>query len=456
MRTLPLAAVVAAALAATTVPAGAENDPPAGPNAQIEAGSARVETVREAAAIWAPAVTLADEYPGSMEVAAAGDTTIVTWGDWAVSVRRRVGGAWEPVHILAERRGYSPHVATNSSGHSVVAWESANGDMMVAGGEPDGSWSVATRIPTELGPSQWLWESGTAISESGAAAVWWLEVAEPHSGEPRESLHVAYRPAGGDWEAPVTVAGPFPRVRGLGRFVRGDVEMTRGGNVLVAYAVSRPGHKIYMRSRLASRGWLRPRLLSSGHGGLYGAPVLVTNRDSAVVAWQKAKRDGSPVRAIRRGADGWEPRVRLAPPAAEGGNWDIAMGGGLTTIGWSARDQGVAVAEWPDGQRVGPANILSGPVGRRTWRTGPVVEANVTGDTALTWSQFGRDGDGLFAVYRAAGSTWGPVQRVVPASESLSGYFDIAVRSGGEVDAVWDAYSAGGRSLLRYSYLEGR
>jgi PKD repeat protein len=267
-----------------------------------------------------------------------GDTTVV-WNDEGVieSAYQPAGGSWEaPVAVSGADEAFVPRAAVDAQGDATVVWMSYDGSRYVvqsAYRPAGGSWET----PTELSEAG---ENGgdpeIALDSSGDTMVVW----DGHSGEngTTEVVHAAYRPAGGEWQAPADLSA-------AGVLVEGNelrVALGTHGEAIVtwsAYGGSLGGYDIVQAAyRPAGAGWQAPVNLSENGGNAFPTDLTFDQEGNAVVVWERE----SVVQADYRPAGGeWQQ------PASLGDGDDAVVV--LDAPGDSTAADGDATAVWTSG-----------------------------------------------------------------------------------------------------------
>ena len=422
-------------------------------------GSTPTNAAAGADASWAPPDTVGTGFFPALAVG-HGTTTVAWnttayWAEGAIRVRRFVAGkGWGPTREIGT--GGSVEVASSRSNVTVAAWylgEERGGyyesyRVMVARRGPGGPWGnpeVIAEVRSPRNPN----DLNVAVSDSGAAAVSWTEEIDdevdqtfPGCEQGKNWSFVAYSTPSGVWESPHELISRRC-------FMETHVGIGRRGNVVVVYT-----HRgIQLTRRLIGRGWTAPRTIA--HDFAYEVRLMRTpGGGTLVVAWEGGTNHDWKYGARRRTNGRWGPVEiwkRLPPsPKSDEFHWGSAMeGNGHSTLAVTGPDDGVQVWEWPRDEPIGPERTIAEP----TLGEGIEVAAGARGDTLVSFFAFVGAGAALHTLYRPRGAPWGPDQ-VLTGPDLMAGFYDLAVRPSGTVDAVWDDPSArGSKSVIRHSRL---
>jgi hypothetical protein len=123
------------------------------------------------------------------------------------SVTRPAGGAWSAVTTASPSipQTWTPQVAVDAAGNATVVWEQGatiNQYLIYSATRPaGGAWSS----PVKIESATWYYAARNAVATDPAGNVTAAWLGEDSSGA--NSIRVATRPAGGSWQAAITV-GP--------------------------------------------------------------------------------------------------------------------------------------------------------------------------------------------------------------------------------------------------------
>jgi hypothetical protein len=201
---------------------------------------------------------------------------------------------FEPVPVASNGQGdakSSPAIAVDERGNAQAVWIDRRDDVSAvysAEQQPDGSWGRMRRVSNA--DKSVSGRPTIAIDGAGNAyAVW--ESAEDCGGPmPLEAVTFAERPAGGEWQPPVTLIAP-----GAGSHLIDPILVANdGGEVYAAWGESRDGaYRIYSTYRAAGGDWDSPRLAAHGVSDYptLAISLAVNARGDAYLTW--AETEGS-------------------------------------------------------------------------------------------------------------------------------------------------------------------
>jgi hypothetical protein len=253
--------------------------------------------------------------PPDVAVDAAGNATVV-WASGAPpsvvvdAAERPPGGSFGPPHALAPPAHYVsyPRVAVNARGNAVASWVASDDTTATlevavrpAGGTFGSPEQVSAAEPFGIDPS-------IAVDDRGdVVAVWDAFLGQA------SAVRAAFRPAGGRFESPVTIAqapgttpgGPFAYVSGAKAAIdsHGDATALWTDTGTMRSAV-RP---------FATGAWSSPVTIASGTDCCSISPTLaVDTHGAALVAWVS---DGKIWTAARHSlTDAWTAPLRISRP----------------------------------------------------------------------------------------------------------------------------------------------
>jgi len=334
---------------------------------------------------------------------------------------------WSSPHTLATGKVALLGLAVARNGLTAVAWQGSAG------------LELATGTPAQLGRGRVVSTQpeaqrlvrrdrvDLAIARTGAAALVWESTPRRGSADPSEAVWVAFRPAGGTWEAPrrLARAGYWPQVA-----------FDQAGNATVTWwsftriqAVERP----------AGGGWTAP--VDIGGGG--AQPQLAVAADGrAAVVWSARSGIGG---ALRAGAGaGFGPAQTIAGSASSPGD---VYGGARVAFDGSGR----AIATWfHNGGReaavAAPGEAWSAPAADRpayaafnggATEAPPVLDA--AGEEYAAWWAGTLDGTRsvVQVARRSAAGAFGAPQTLATAATGLSRPPALAVDEAGDAVVAW-------------------
>ena len=283
-----------------------------------------------------PSVTASDEEPW---VAAdeRGDLTAVWKREGVVqSALRPAGEGWQaPVDVSEPGvEALTPQAAADAAGDATAVWMvQVEGRLLprTAYRPAGGDWGA----PTDIADGEEGGDPQIALDAHGDTLVVWTD----NGGG--AALRGAYRPAGGEWQAPVAISAggeevQFPR---LALDAHGDALVAWGGDTGAAGGYER----VEVAYRPAGGGWEAATALSEDGGNASPGAVAFDQQGNAVVIWQRQSGSADAIQAAYRPAGGaWEASARLSEPGTS--SFDpMAV---LDAEGEATAAQGDATAVW--------------------------------------------------------------------------------------------------------------
>jgi hypothetical protein len=269
---------------------------------------------------WGAPITLSSAAGSSgdpsLDLNDRGDA-VVAWNRWtganyAVEASvKPAGGAWEPgrdISVPGLNSPVTPTVSLSESGDVAAIWAAA-GPQFTGGPEfvaqipqvairPSGSALWAPPVDV-AGPAVDVQRPRIALDDAGNAVAAWIAV-RGDGGARTESVEAAFRPAGGTWSAPATVA--------TGAVDYDELLLAvdrRGDAVLLWRRGAGAGSRILASARPAASGsWHEP--LEIGSAGLW-LDLSLDRSGNAVAAWLVPGRTSDSMdaaTALRPGASG--------------------------------------------------------------------------------------------------------------------------------------------------------
>jgi hypothetical protein len=215
-------------------------------------------------------------------------------------------GEWgAPVPISGEE-SYVPQAAMDARGDTTAVWMHFDGSHYVVEGayRPEGGkWESPTLVsqPGEEGGNPHV-----ALDADGDSLVAW-----DGESEGTEFVRAAYRPVNGSWGVPANVSSAGEQVQSLRDAVDPD------GNAIVAWAgdTAKPGGYEIARAAYKPAGgeWEAPTELSADGGNSFPSDVVFDTSGNAAIVWERGGGGVNVVQAAYRPAgEGWEPAVDLS------------------------------------------------------------------------------------------------------------------------------------------------
>jgi len=317
------------------------------------------------------------------------------------------GVRWSGPHTLARYAGVA-----NGSAHGVLLTANARGDMAAVWVVRDQIWASVGRAGGDFGAPELVGSLGNlftatgglsaAVEPSGDVLVAFGTTDDSPAGKHR-TIQVARRPAGGAFQAPVTVLATTSTIHGL------------------ALALDAAGTATLAWSQFDDRAF-HVQVATAPPGGTFGAarpisdplPVLGTEPLTLAVA-----RTGAAIVA-------W-----LEP-------------GSATTQ--------IAVATRPAGGAFGPPQAVAAVQGTAAASHAPFAVINRRGDAAVIWSPgCGAAPRRILAVTRRAHRAFGPPELVSgrDAGAQVDAPSNVAIDPTGAVTVAWQGPSVSGALAVR-------
>jgi hypothetical protein len=292
-----------------------------------------------------------------------GDTTVV-WNDAGVieSAYQPAGGSWgAPVAVSGTDEAFVPQAAVDAQGDATVVWMSYNGSKYVvqsAYRPAGGSWETPTQL-SQAGENGG--DPDIALDSSGDTMVVW----DGHSGEngTTEVVRAAYRPAGGEWQAPADLSAAGARIEGNGL----RVALGAHAEAIVTWSNYGGGYDIVQAAyRPVGGAWQAPVNLSENGSNAFPTDLTFDQEGNAVLVWERENEPEWAIQADYRPAGGeWQQ------PASLGDGDDAVVV--LDAPGDSTAADGDATAVWTSGDTIQAA-------GYDTVEPPQAIEAPATGE----------------------------------------------------------------------------
>ncbi len=394
-------------------------------------------TPTPSAAAWlAPtAISTADCGCGAPAAAtdAAGDLTVAFWNGFGLTVARHpAGGTWSsPVPIGPPT---DPVLAGNGEGDTVVAYgyQYDVGAIVDTAGEPWSAVAASTlsTAGTQTAPS-------VAIDGRGDALVAWET--------PASWIDVAYRPAGGAWQPPVTVDDQAVAK------IAPAVAFTPAGAATMVWASQNGGDEAVVSSTMNPDGsWTFPTQIAT-ETLFYAVQVVMDSHGDATAAWTAYDGTNDVLGVAERPAGGpWHADGNLAAGVSSDGPNPESFGLAINAAGEAAlvwnvglsNPQSIAAAVRPAG------GAWSTPTTLATVTSGfmadPQVVVDVGGTVTADWSVDYADvlSAGVWADQESPGGMWS--SPTVISQPFLTDFGDVTVVDpAGDVDIVASLFNDG-------------
>lgn len=363
---------------------------------------------------------------------------------WAA--RRRANGAWEPPTLLDTqtvtfyRQTAARDVAMDAAGDAVAVWGRFDGSVWASWSALGASWTppVPLTEPGEVGL-----DPTVALDPAGAGfAVW--QTGRPDS-PGRETRIRARRVAGGRWEPAQEIQLSFAETGGSPQVAAGN-----DGSVVAVWHELRSGvFRIWANRYRLGTGWSRAEPISpqEEREGAIWADVGADALGSAVAVWTHFP--GGPLRdiAARRfdAGRGWGTVVTVASrrPYPEYPRVAVDPAGNALAVWHEAPDGGqfeVWAAWFAAGSGWGPPQRLQSPT---AWGAdAPGVAMDARGNGLATWHRGDDDRRIVWAARFQATSGWGPPEPIGtgPLPRTEVGPVAIALSPRGEGVAAWQQW----------------
>jgi hypothetical protein len=398
---------------------------------------------------WLPPVDISEpsELARSPHVVLdSGGNATAVWDRWngvdtvVESAYRPAGKPWGPPVDLSEpplegevtpgaHDAQSPQIAVDGQGDVTVIWERYAGDKILLQSVErpvEGDWTAPVTIgEANLGPDPEPW---IAVDVSGDAVAVWKR---------SEVIQSAFRPGGGEWEAPSPISAGESFVPQVAMNAAGDataVWMHFDGSDNVVESAYRPG----------GGEWEAPTLVSQP-GEWAGNPhVALDAVGNTLVAWRGGSGGEEYVRAAYRPVgDSWEPPTNASAKGEQvQGIRDAVDPDGNAIVAWAGNDGEVGghdivrAAFRPNGGTWEAPSSLSAD-GGNGFPSNVVFDTG--GNAAIVWQRYDGSSNVVQAAYRPAGGDWEPT--VDLSEEGKQGMNAVVV-----LDAPGDATVADGNA----------
>jgi hypothetical protein len=297
---------------------------------------------RPAGGSWTAPVDIAEFSQGAapepwIAVDWEGNATAV-WkqGEVITSSFHPFAGSWGEPTPLSEGESFTPQAAMDARGDTTVVWMHNDGSHYVVESayRPEGGeWEAPTVVskPGEEGGNPQV-----ALDAKGDSLVVWRGEVE---GE--ESVRAAYRPQGEPWSPATSVSSPGEHVQALhdavdpagNAIVAWSGDMGKEGEYGIAHAAFKP----------VEGSWETPVALSTNGGNAFPSDVVFDTSGNAALIWQRWDGTTDLIQATYRPAgEEWEPAVDLSEEGKQ--SFDPVVV--LDAPGSSTAADGNATAVW--------------------------------------------------------------------------------------------------------------
>ena len=230
-------------------------------------------------------------------------------------------GAWAaPVQVSGGRVGAAlAAMAVNDAGDALVVWqEGAPGvpSAIAAASRPaGGAWQAPVTVSAPT--AQATWNPKPGLDAAGNAAVGYLD---------GPSMKVALRPAAGAWQAPITVSGA-QQVQYPALAVSDNGDVLAAWQAADAYSGTAVWQRVWHAGAWADAG----RLSARSDTPCWPSAAMSGDGSLGVVTWTDDTALAARAATLRAGV--WT-RQSLGP-AYWGGTVPVAAGGGQAAAGWA-------------------------------------------------------------------------------------------------------------------------
>lgn len=338
-----------------------------------------------------------------------------------------------PLELVPEAK-YSTgqQVGTDARGDATVIWETCCAQSVVqATARPaGGNWQLPITL-SEMGRPPW--EPDIAVAPDGeAVAVWdnW------DSGQ--GTIQSASRPAGGSWQPSVTLSEPG--APGESAWLPKVAVDPRGDAIVVWQRSNSSGDDIIQSSfRAADGAWEKPVNLSEAGENANAAQVALDPNGDAVAVWNRFNGSNWVVQSASRPSGGtWQQPVHLSEggDSSEGPQVAVDPRGDAAAV-WEHHTEGGELIQGTSRPAGGswqePVN-LSEPA-ENTLE--PHIGLDAAGDAVMTWERSYDGGEIIQTSYKPAGGSW--QQAVNLSAPGASAYRQhVSVDPRGEAVAIWE------------------
>jgi hypothetical protein len=291
---------------------------------------------------------------------------------------RPAGGAWQaPVDLSPVEAPWSVHpsLAVDVQGDAIVTWNRAEG--------PGGGY-----VQEAFRPAGGVWQAPVDVTQGNAWGDY-SQVAFDKQGDAlamwQDPLQSAFMPAGGTWQPPSIVGSELVARPGSDFAVDG-----RGDAVAVwdSWTEGFLSHRVVQAAfRPAGGEWQAPVDLSEEDPlkEPYEPRVAIDEQGDAVVVWSSGYGESSGVMsAFKPSGDAWQVPVELSPPGTTGGYPQVAFDGHGDAIAVWGDSVTVQSALKPAGGNWQASANLAGEGSGNTYDS-PQVAFDGLGDALVVW-----------------------------------------------------------------------
>ncbi len=402
---------------------------------------------------------------------ASGDATAVWFlregnGNTVIQAASRpAGGPWQATVDISEAgAGFlsEPAVAVDAHGDVVATWSieyyGLRNSVVQSAFKPTGDpWQApvtVSEVPEEHppGPQENVGPVKVAFDAEGdAIALWSRNFGGNANHESINVVQSAIRPAGGSWQAPVSVSDPG------GQASEAQVALDANGDAIAVWESKDPKrsecfgeHVIQSALRPAGSTWQAPVDLSETSGACdsEGPKLAVDSAGDAVVMWRRFERvegEGAVwLQAVNMSAHGiWRGPANVSPVVGGAGasEPEVAIDGqGNATAVWEGNINETE-AVWSSTRPVGGSWQVPVDISGPGQTTEPDVTLDPAGNAIAVWRRY--QGDVIQSAVRPAGGLWQPPVNVSQAGQETR-MPSVASDALGNAAAVWMSSSHNG------------
>jgi hypothetical protein len=310
--------------------------------------------------------------------------------------------------------------------------------------------TAASAAPTWLepvtfaDPTRSFVEPRIAVDARGDAVMVWAD----------GGIHAAYRPAGGEWQAPMLLSEQvdphFPQP------YANKVAMNARGDAVAVWSFPIPGGRATQAAVRPAGGAWQPAETISAPGS--GPPkVAIDQQGDAITLWTLLdESEQNRVRASARPAGGeWQAPVEISPGGRNAYGPAVAFGPhGEATASWNLYIGGDSTAQVsskpPGGEWQAPVDLSE--AGRSAGT--PKVAFDAHGDAVAVWALLfdcpgcSFNGEVIQAAYRPAGGGWQAPVDISEGGKKAEGA-RVAVDAQGDAVAVWERVGESGCCVIQ-------
>ena len=272
----------------------------------------------------------------------------------------------------------------NEAGEAVAVWEHSGSEQKTVVAKtrtPAGEWGPLEPLSPEGSPYT---SPGVAVGPAGEAVAVWCQY-PTYGPSSRYRIESSFRPAGGHWEAAVTLSDPEYDSYSP------QVAIAPTGKIVAAWDgfYGEDGDQTVQVAEMQGGRWGEPQAVSGGPSSWW--PKVAAGTAGATVVWQS--EEGLIEAASQPAGGEWQPPVELAGPESTEPEIGADAAGNAVAIWRSEYEPGAEYVE-------GAAHPVGGPWSEPTVIAGPVPNGETgldlavasNGQTLAAWSVWQREG----------------------------------------------------------------